>query len=131
MPTPTPTNSDTASDLSLTAALYEHTLVITDECGTRKLILRASQYTLGRDRDNDIRLHSEFVSRHHAILVKIQKPDGEIGYCIMDGDRTGKPSKNGITIDNRHKVSIHDLDSGDIVTFAPQVHFLYLAPRAR
>jgi pSer/pThr/pTyr-binding forkhead associated (FHA) protein len=107
----------------------EHTLVVTDNSGTRKIKLVESQYTIGRESDNAVHLNSDFVSRYHAVLRKVQHRDRLDTYRIIDGSATGKPSKNGIVLNATKKVSSHNLRDGDIVTFAPEVHILYLEPK--
>ena len=107
----------------------EPTLVVTDNTGTRKMQLVESQYTIGRESDNSVHLNSDFVSRYHATLRKIRHRDRLDTYRIIDGSASGKPSKNGIVLNALQKVSSHDLQDGDIVTFAPEVHILYLAPK--
>ncbi|MFM7603125.1 MAG: FHA domain-containing protein [Pseudanabaena sp.] len=107
----------------------EHTLVVTDNSGTRKIKLVDSQYTIGREPDNTVHLNSDFVSRYHAILCKVHHRDRLDTYRIIDGSASGKLSKNGIVLNAISKVSSYDLQDGDIVTFAPDVHILYLAPK--
>ncbi|MEA5478500.1 FHA domain-containing protein [Pseudanabaena galeata UHCC 0370] len=107
----------------------DHMLVVTDNSGTRKIKLVASQYTIGRETDNTVHLDSDFVSRYHAILRKVHHRDRLDTYRIIDGSASGKLSKNGIVLNAIHKVSSYDLQDGDIVTFAPDVHILYLAPK--
>ena len=107
----------------------DHTLVVTDNSGTRKMKLVANQYTIGREADNTVHLNSDFVSRYHAILRKVHHRDRLDTYRIIDGSASGKLSKNGIVLNAIRKVSSYDLQDGDIVTFAPEVHILYLAPK--
>lgn len=107
----------------------DHTLVVTDNSGTRKMKLVANQYTIGRETDNTVHLNSDFVSRYHAILRKVHHRDRLDTYRIIDGSASGKLSKNGIVLNAIRKVSSYDLQDGDIVTFAPEVHILYLAPK--
>jgi pSer/pThr/pTyr-binding forkhead associated (FHA) protein len=107
----------------------EHTLVVTDNSGTRKMQLVENQYTIGRESDNTVHLNSDFVSRYHATLRKVRHRDRLDTYRIIDGSASGKLSKNGIVLNAIQKVSSHDLQDGDIVTFAPEVHILYLAPK--
>ncbi len=106
-----------------------HTLVVTDNCGTRKMILVEDQYTIGREPDNHVCLDSDFVSRYHAVLRKVRHRNRPDSYRIIDGSASGKRSKNGIILNALHKISSHTLQDGDIVTFAPEVHILYLAPK--
>ncbi|WP_225882697.1 FHA domain-containing protein [Thalassoporum mexicanum] len=85
------------------------------------------KYTVGRDVSNNIQLHSRFVSRHHAVLLRV--PGGEPGiysYRIIDGDLSGKPSVNGLTINSHSKVTSHDLNHGDVISLAPNVQLVYL-----
>jgi pSer/pThr/pTyr-binding forkhead associated (FHA) protein len=107
----------------------EHTLLVTDNSGTRKMKLIADQYTIGREADNTVCLNSDFVSRYHAVLRKVHHRDRLDTYRIIDGSALSKLSKNGIVLNATRKISSHDLQDGDIVTFAPEVHILYLAPK--
>ncbi|MEI6063938.1 MAG: FHA domain-containing protein, partial [Pseudanabaena sp. ELA748] len=105
----------------------DHILVVTDNSGTRKIKLIDDQYTVGREPDNTVRLYSDFVSRYHAVLQKVG--DRHQTYKIIDGSISGKPSKNGIVLNAIYKVSSYDLKDGDIISFAPETHILYLAPK--
>ena len=104
------------------------TLVVTDNSGTRKISLVDEQYTIGREDDNTVRLNSDFVSRYHAILIKARQRHQPDTYRIIDGSASGKRSKNGIVLNASRKISSYNLQNGDIITFAPEVHILYLAP---
>ena len=104
-------------------------LVVTDNSGTRKVALTEDQYTIGRDEDNSIRLDSDFVSRYHAHVIRVRNLNRPNTFRIVDGSISGKPSKNGLVLNAVQTVRSHDLNDGDIVTFAPEVHVLYLAPR--
>ena len=106
-----------------------HTLFVTDDTGTRKILLVDDKYTIGREADNTVQLNSDFVSRYHAILLKVNNGDRFGTYRIIDGSDAGKPSKNGIVLNALKTVSSYDLQDGDIVTFAPEVHILYLTPK--
>jgi len=116
------------TELSVNLTAYP-TLVVTDDSGTRKMLLMADKYTIGREADNTVRLHSDFVSRYHAVLIKIRHSDRPDGYRIIDGSSSGKLSKNGIVLNAVKRVSSYELQDGDIITFAPEVHILYLAPK--
>lgn len=102
----------------------EHVLVVMDGKGQKEIVLTEPTYTLGRGSSCDIRLQSQFVSRHHATLFKRVNKDGEQYYRIVDGDSTGKVSVNGLLVNN-HKVLFHDLKNGDKVVFGPQVSAVY------
>lgn len=104
-----------------------HALLITDARGTRKLPLDGLKYTIGRDVNNDIQLHSRFVSRQHAVLLRV--PDAEPGkylYRVIDGDLTGKPSVNGVIINSHQRITSYNLCHGDIITLAPNAQLTYL-----
>ncbi|HHP7229857.1 MAG TPA: FHA domain-containing protein [Xenococcaceae cyanobacterium] len=102
----------------------EHVLIVIDGKGQKEIILTDSVYSLGRGHQCDIRLNSQFVSRHHATLMKRLKDDGEFYYRMIDGDSEGKVSVNGILV-NDQKVRYHDLKNGDKVVFGPQVSAIY------
>ena len=100
----------------------EHVLVVTDGKGYREIRLLDRTYSLGRGKQCDIVLQSQFVSRHHATLIKREEENNY--YRIVDGDTDGKTSVNGLLI-NGKKVRFHDLRNGDKVIFGPQVEATY------
>lgn len=102
----------------------DHVLIITDGKGQKEIILREESYSLGRSQQCSILLQSQFVSRHHATLIKRVREDGECYYRIVDGDSEGKTSVNGLLVNGR-KVRFHDLQAGDKVIFGPQVYAIY------
>lgn len=53
-----------------------HLLIIEDDKGRKEFTLGESTYSIGRDPKSDIRLFSQFVSRHHATLVQRHREDG-------------------------------------------------------
>jgi pSer/pThr/pTyr-binding forkhead associated (FHA) protein len=101
----------------------EHILIVTDGKGHREVRLQDQIYSLGRSAQCNILLQSQFVSRHHATLVRRQEED-HYYYRIIDGDSEGKNSVNGLLI-NGKKVRFHDLKPGDRVVFGPQVEAVY------
>lgn len=101
----------------------EHILIVTDGKGHREIRLQDRTYSLGRGRQCDIVLQSQFVSRHHATIIKREGEDTSY-YRIIDGDSEGKTSVNGLLIDGK-KVRFHDLKNGDRVIFGPQVEAVY------
>jgi pSer/pThr/pTyr-binding forkhead associated (FHA) protein len=104
-----------------------HTLLITDTKGTRKIGLKELKYTIGRDISNNISISSKFVSRQHAVLLRV--PGNIAGthlYRIIDGDLAGRPSVNGVVINGNSKISSHELSHGDIISLAPDVQITYL-----
>ena len=101
----------------------EHILIVTDGKGHREVRLQNPTYSVGRGRQCDIVLQSQFVSRHHATLIERKEEDSSC-YRIVDGDSEGKTSVNGLLI-NGKKVRFHDLKHGDKVVFGPQVEAIY------
>ena len=101
----------------------EHILIVTDGKGHREIKLKDEIYSLGRGMQCSIVLQSQFVSRHHATLVR-RKEEERNGYRLIDGDSQGNTSVNGLLI-NGKKVRFHDLKHGDKVIFGPQVEAVY------
>ena len=103
-----------------------HLLIIEDDQGRKEFTLDRPIYSIGRDKNCDIRLVSQFVSRRHATLIRLQRDDSSHRYYyrIVDGDAKGKPSSNGIMINGRKMLS-HDLKNEDEVVFGPQVRAIY------
>lgn len=103
---------------------HHHLLIIEDDKGRKEFPLEEAVYSIGRDPKSDIRLHSQFVSRRHATLVRRQSEDGSPYYQIVDGNLKGKASVNGLVINGR-KLQAHDLQDEDEVVFGPQVSAKY------
>jgi pSer/pThr/pTyr-binding forkhead associated (FHA) protein len=104
-----------------------HALLIADAKGSRKFSLGGLKYTIGRDGINNIQVHSRFVSRQHAVMIRVPASEpGRYLYRIVDGDLSGKPSINGIVVNNNQKISSYDLCHGDVITLAPNVTLTYL-----
>ncbi len=103
-----------------------HLLIIEDDQGRKEFTLDRPVYSIGRDKNCDIRLVSQFVSRRHATLVRLPREDSSHRYYyrIVDGDAKGKPSSNGIMVNGRKMLS-HDLKNDDEVVFGPQVRAIY------
>ena len=104
-----------------------HILLITDTKGTRKIALKELKYTIGRDISNNISINSKYVSRQHAVLLRV--PGNITGthlYRIIDGDLSGKPSINGVGINGISKIASHELSHGDIISLAPDAQITYL-----
>lgn len=101
----------------------EHILIVTDGKGHREVRLQDQIYSMGRSIHCNILLQSQFVSRHHATLVR-RKEEDHYYYRIIDGDSEGNNSVNGLLV-NGKKVRFHDLKHGDKVVFGPQVEAVY------
>jgi pSer/pThr/pTyr-binding forkhead associated (FHA) protein len=103
-----------------------HLLIIEDDQGRKEFPLNNSIYSIGRDKNCNIRLISQFVSRHHATLVRLPRKNSNNSYYyrIVDGDPKGRPSSNGLMINGR-KIPAHDLKNEDEIVFGPQVRAIY------
>ena len=99
-------------------------LIVEDSQGRREIVLDAAVYSMGRDSKCDIRLASQFMSRHHATLIQLPTDNESHYYRIVDGNLKGKPSTNGILINGR-KLRTHDLENGDEIVFGPQARAVY------
>jgi pSer/pThr/pTyr-binding forkhead associated (FHA) protein len=103
-----------------------HLLIIEDNQGRKEFTLENAVYSIGRDRECNIRLISQFVSRYHATLVRLPRKNkaNSYYYRIVDGDAKGRPSSNGLMINGR-KLPAHDLRNEDEIVFGPQVRAIY------
>ncbi|HEY9801866.1 MAG TPA: FHA domain-containing protein [Leptolyngbyaceae cyanobacterium] len=110
----------------MTAETQEnHLLILEDDQGRKEFSLDKPLYSIGRDKEANIRLVSQFVSRRHATLVRLPKGnDNSYYYRIVDGDGKGKPSSNGLMINGR-KIPAHDLKNEDEIVFGPKVRAIY------
>ncbi len=120
-------STDCSNDLSMAAQTNEsHLFIIEDDQGRKEFPLDRPVYSIGRDKNCDIRLVSQFVSRRHATLVRLPRDDSSHRYYyrIVDGDAKGKPSSNGIMVNGR-KMLAHDLKNEDEIVFGPQVRAIY------
>ncbi len=121
--------SGCSNDKSMAVQSNEtHILIIEDDQGRKEFTLDNPLYSIGRDRDCDIHLVSQFVSRRHATLVKLPREDENdkrYYYRIVDGDIKGRASSNGLMINGRSKIPAHDLKNEDEVVFGPQVRAIY------
>lgn len=88
----------------------------------RGYMLDAGMYSIGRSSGNAIAIPNRFVSRRHAYLIRVPVPDrpGTFTYCLVDGNRKGGNSTNGILV-NGQRIGTHYLASGDVIHFGPEV----------
>ncbi|MEM6445729.1 MAG: FHA domain-containing protein [Cyanobacteria bacterium J06642_2] len=114
----------TAQPEEPTMIRYQHVLQVEDRDGVREVILGDPKYFIGRDIANDICLNSQFASRYHASLLRVPAEQGDYSYQVLDGDLEGKPSTNGLYVNDR-KVNSHTLDAGDVITFGPDAKLTY------
>ncbi len=103
-----------------------HVLVVND--GKRRAIaLAAAAYSIGRDPSNAIVLNADTVSRQHAMLMRLPVPGtGQYRYRLIDGNSQGKPSANGVFVNDKQCRS-HDLTPGDLIRFGQTLEASYLA----
>lgn len=104
-----------------------HLLVIEDNQGKRRLVLKSATYLIGRDLTNSIVLYSNFVSRQHAILLRVTTSEAANHlFRIIDGDLRGKRSANGLMINGQY-CSSQDLKHGDVIVFGADARIRYYA----
>ncbi len=105
--------------------VQKHFLVIEDQKAKRTINLESETCSLGRDPHNSIVLKSPRISRYHATLLRITIPGTEGDrFRIIDGDLTGKRSKNGFKV-NDHICFSYDLQDGDVITFDDDIIATY------
>jgi FHA domain len=102
-----------------------HVLVIND--GKRRAIaLEAAAYSVGRDPSNAIVIEVDTISRQHAMLLRVPVPGmHQYRYRVIDGNSDGKPSANGVFI-NEQKATSRDLTQGDVIRFGQTIEASYL-----
>lgn len=110
-----PSASDSSSPLSYLV------LILEDNMGKRVIPLDSIYYSVGRSPTSHIRLHDTFVSREHALIIRI--PDDinqSYQFMIFDGGADAKRSTNGLFI-NGKPVRSHALGVDDVIGFGPNV----------
>ena len=113
--------------LALTRPKLQEYHLLLIRCGQQNLVitLEATNYSIGRDRNNDIVLNHRSISRQHASLIKIQIAQSRgCQYRIVDGNAQGKPSTNGVFI-NDQQCQTHELVSGDMIGLGPEIQATY------
>jgi diguanylate cyclase (GGDEF)-like protein len=104
-----------------------HLLVVQDPQGQRTIPLEVATYSIGRDLQSSIVLHSNSVSRQHAMLLRVMVPEtSNHVFRIIDGNFNGQRSTNGIFINGRQSFS-HDLCHSDVIHFGDQAQATYHA----
>ena len=94
---------------------FEHILAIEDEKNQRMVTLKNDTYTLGRSPKNSIVIYDRKVSRLHATILRQKKfQTNQLAFWIIDGDRNGNRSTNGIIINGKPCLS-HKLKIGDTI----------------
>jgi hypothetical protein len=100
----------------------EFALIVDEPHNPCCYLLNKTTCTVGRDRENDLQIANPYLSRRHATLIRIpsQVVSGGFTYLLVDGDREGNPSRNGVTV-NANKVATHRLAYGDKIVFGGEV----------
>ena len=102
-----------------------HYLAIEDESGKRIVPLTNSTYSIGRHSSNSIVLQSKFISRQHAILLRVTTPENSnYTFRIVDGDLQGNCSTNGLLVNGQKRKS-HALQHGDFILFGKNAKIKY------
>lgn len=111
---------------STSSTQKRHVFILEDSQGRRSFVLDAATYSLGRDPTCAIVLRSDYVSRQHAILLRVPDPatDG-YRYRILDGNTSGQASTNGLII-NGDRRSTHDLQERDVIVFSRDTSATYV-----
>lgn len=99
-------------------------LLLEDEEECRLIYLIGEEYTIGRDLHNTICLRSQFSSRFHAVIRRLQTAKGEVVFEIQDGGVNGKASTNGILV-NGKAVSRAFLNHQDVIVFGPRAKAIF------
>lgn len=123
--------SDTSSDYSQINSEneeninYLYLLIVEDHQNKRIINLTKNTYCLGRGSSVEIRIQDPQISRKHATIIKEFNPDHNVFlYKIVDGDLSGKLSKNGLNI-NGQKLKTKYLEHGDSIRLSDHSKIQY------
>lgn len=118
---PSPSDPQSSEQLSFV-------LGVQDGQQPRGYLLNAGMYSIGRNSSNEIVIPNRFVSRRHAYLIHVPSPGKpeEFTYCLVDGNRKGSSSTNGVKV-NGNKIATHYLESGDLIEFGPEVQAYFFS----
>lgn len=101
----------------------KHLLAIEDNRGKRTINLDSASYSIGRNPNNSIVLHSQLVSRHHAVLVRLTEQSPHL-FRLIDGNSKGVRNTNGLRVNGQHCFERELIDEDEIV-FADDVKAWY------
>ncbi|MCM1984804.1 EAL domain-containing protein [Lyngbya confervoides] len=108
-----------------TSSSMRHLLVLREGDQERVITLDAATYSLGRHPANSIVVEDKLVSRQHAILLRIPKPQsGDCFFRIIDGNLQGRRSQNGIWVNGKRLYS-RDLRDRDVIAISNSIHATY------
>ena len=103
----------------------QHQLTIKDREKEYTIDLKSSVYSIGRDYNNSIVLDCDKLSRYHATLLRISLAgSNNYHFRIIDGDLSGRRSKNGIKV-NGKRCFYYDLEDGDVINFYGNIIAIY------
>ena len=112
-----------------TSVVESHVLIIETDTESHCIELTAAVYSLGRDPSNAIVLPNLAISRRHAMLLRVPLPE-QHRYCyrLLDGDITGKLSKNGIKVNDKpcHETILNPMDT---LEFGGAIQASYYRPQ--
>lgn len=104
----------------------ERHILLIEEHPSRVVLLDSERYTIGRSNSNAIVLDRYPISREHASLLRVRvQHENRFTYRIIDGDSAGKPSTNGVFV-NQQQQSCYDLSNEDVITFGGLVKAFYI-----
>ncbi|MCM1982746.1 FHA domain-containing protein [Lyngbya confervoides] len=104
----------------------ERHVIIVNAGEQKAYALEAAAYSIGRDQTNAIVLEFETISRQHALLLRVPKPNTHsYQYRLIDGNAEGKASANGVFV-NGEQVKSQELKNGDSISFGQHVKAAYL-----
>jgi pSer/pThr/pTyr-binding forkhead associated (FHA) protein len=96
-------------------------LIFKDQLGQRGVVLDKIYYSVGRAANSHIRLYDPFVSRQHAVIIRVpEESQAGYSYVIFDGSPGSRQSTNGLFV-NGKRVSSHRLQLFDKIGFGPRV----------
>lgn len=86
-----------------------------------RLPIDKPRLSIGRGADNDISIDDELVSKYHAVIERVDSPDGDggVAFYIQDLDSTNS------TFVNEKTVSLFRLAHGDVIQIGS--HFFRFA----
>lgn len=105
--------------------MREHHVLVVHTQEALAYILEARVCSVGRDEKNAIVLNKSYVSRQHAMFLRVPTTHGGYSYQLIDGNLEGTPSSNG-TFVNGKRCSSSDLETGDLINFGPNLRATYM-----
>lgn len=105
-----------------------HILILESLESRRAVTLNVNVFSIGRHPNNSLVLNDILVSRHHATVAWMEYSENEQtqdrGYWIIDGKGKKQRSRNGISINGKHKF-LHRLVSDDVINIGTDIKMTY------